>query len=142
MPHKARQQGQLLSKHLAAGVLVDGDRVLLVKRSAKRSYFPDVWDFAGGHSEQGEAPEETLARELAEELGVIPIEYSLLGVVPRTAEGLPLYAYCVTKWMGTPANLQEHEHSEIAWIPASEVDRLDLASPVIPSLLQSIRLSD
>lgn len=128
-----------MSERVVGGVLVDGDCVLLVKRAESRSYFPGVWDIAGGHSEDGEMPEQTLVRELAEELGVVPTEYSLLGIVERTAGGLPLYAYCVTKWTGVPSNLQEHEHSEMAWIPVSEVDRLDLASPIGPALLQSIQ---
>ena len=102
---------------------------MLVKRAASRTYYPGVWDMPGGHSQEGETPEQTLVRELGEELGI----------VPRTTEGLPFHAYCVTKWSGTPSNLQPEEHSEVAWVRLSDVDELELASPAIPVLLKSLR---
>jgi mutator protein MutT len=121
------------------GILLRGDRVLLVKRAASRSFYPGVWDFPGGHSEDGEAPEQTLARELSEEIGIVPVRYRERPADSLNAEGLPVHCYFVTEWTGTPSNLQEHEHSEIAWIRLTEVDKLDLASPKMPALLRAIR---
>ena len=96
------------------GILLRGDHVLLVKRAPSRAWYPGVWDFPGGHSEDGEEPEETLLRELAEELGVVPTEYRELPSYLLEAEGVLVHGYCVTQWSGKPSNLQEHEHSEIA----------------------------
>ena len=119
-----------------AGILLRGDRVLLVKRAASRAFYPGVWDLPGGHSEEGEAPEQTLVRELAEELGVVPIKQEKLPFHSVT-EG-PLHCYNVTQWTGSPSNLQNHEHSEIAWVPLTEVAELELATPVILSMLEGI----
>ncbi len=127
-----------MSRVVVVGILLRGDRVLLVKRAASRAFYPGVWDFPGGHSEDGEMPEQTLVRELAEELGVVPVKYRELPIHPLNAEGLLLHSYYVTQWTGTPSNLQEHEHSEIAWVRLTEVDKLELASPYIPELLQAI----
>lgn len=55
----------------AFGLIFDGDRFLmtnLVKRG---------WDVPGGHIEAGEAPEETVRRELLEETAVIPQSLTL-----------------------------------------------------------------
>jgi 8-oxo-dGTP diphosphatase len=53
---------------VAALVLRDGE-VLLTQRRADQD-LPLLWEFPGGKIERGESPEEALARELREELGV------------------------------------------------------------------------
>ncbi|WP_288430010.1 8-oxo-dGTP diphosphatase MutT [uncultured Agrobacterium sp.] len=55
---------------VAACALVDQDgRILLAQRPEGKS-LAGLWEFPGGKVEQGETPEETLVRELEEELGI------------------------------------------------------------------------
>lgn len=55
---------------VAACALVDTDgRILLAQRPEGKS-LAGLWEFPGGKVEVGETPEETLVRELEEELGV------------------------------------------------------------------------
>lgn len=55
---------------VAACALVDADgRVLLAQRPEGKA-LAGLWEFPGGKVEPGETPEETVIRELAEELGV------------------------------------------------------------------------
>src|SRR5215203_6853441 len=56
---------------VAACALVDADgRVLLTERPAGKP-MAGLWEFPGGKIEPGERPEETLIRELKEELGIV-----------------------------------------------------------------------
>ena len=56
---------------VAACALVDGDgRILLAQRPQGKS-LAGLWEFPGGKVEPGETPEETLVRELEEELGIV-----------------------------------------------------------------------
>jgi mutator protein MutT len=132
-----------VAKVTAGGVLIRGDEILLGKRSAHRASFPGAWDVPGGNVKQGETLEQTLARELEEELGITPVDYRLLGVVrePRPevyGEGTH-HIYVVTKWNGVPRNLSQDEHSELAWVKLDEVDRLELAVRADAVLLRSTR---
>jgi 8-oxo-dGTP diphosphatase len=55
---------------VVACALIDPDgRVLIAQRPEGKS-LAGLWEFPGGKVEAGERPEETLVRELAEELGV------------------------------------------------------------------------
>lgn len=53
------------------GALIrDGrNRIYVHRRSRDRRLFPGLWDVVGGHLEDGELPEQALAREIEEETG-------------------------------------------------------------------------
>ena len=56
---------------VAACALVDADgRVLIAQRPADKA-MAGLWEFPGGKVEDGEAPEQSLIRELKEELGIV-----------------------------------------------------------------------
>lgn len=60
-------------KLVVAGLIVgDDQRILITQRRADQS-MPLQWEFPGGKVEAGEAPADALARELAEELGVVAV---------------------------------------------------------------------
>jgi 8-oxo-dGTP diphosphatase len=57
---------------VAACALLDADgRVLMTQRPEGKSH-AGLWEFPGGKIETGETPEQTLVRELWEEIGVEP----------------------------------------------------------------------
>jgi 8-oxo-dGTP diphosphatase len=128
--------------YIVGGLIVQSDRILLGHRSERRAFYPNVWDVFGGHMEPGEQPEETLVREIQEELGITPTLWTDLETIRESVparDGVPshdliCHLYCVTAWLGTPVNRQPHEHSTIQWFSYAEAVQLDLADLVYPRL--------
>ncbi len=56
--------------NVAVGIVVGPRGVVLCLRSARKDFFPSVWDFPGGHIEPGETGVQALVREMGEELGI------------------------------------------------------------------------
>ncbi len=120
---------------IVCGLLVRDDTVLMCHRRADREFFPDVWDFPGGHVEEGEAPRAALIRELREELGIEipdPDEPRLARFVDQIQD---LSIWRVDQWSGIVVNAAPEEHDDMRWIRSDEVASLELADPVYASLI-------
>ena len=91
--------------------------LLLGRRAAHRSY-PDCWDLIGGHVEPGEAFEQTLVREVEEETGVTPVQFTRF--VSLHADEI----YRVDAWTGGNPALRGDEHAELRWFTVAEASAL------------------
>ena len=126
-----------MSHEVVAALIIQSQMILLGRRSARRAFYPGVWDVFGGHVEPGEQHQQTLIRELQEELGITPTKWRFLETINASlpsSDELTLYLYLVTQWTGTPANLQLDEHSAIGWFSLAEATQLQLAHPTYPTL--------
>ncbi len=110
-----------LPAQCVAGALVSSGKVLLVRRSPFRAYYPSVWDLFGGHVESGESLEDALRREAREELEVELDSCRLLGTVHDPVEHADIHLFVVTAWRGEPVNAAPQEHTEIGWFSAAEL---------------------
>ena len=73
---------------VAACALIDADgRVLIAERPPGKA-MAGLWEFPGGKVEAGERPEDTLIRELSEELG-ITVREACLAPLTFASHGYP-----------------------------------------------------
>ena len=102
---------------VAACALIDAEGRVLLARRPEGKPMAGLWEFPGGKVEAGERPEQTLIRELAEELGIVVSEPCL---APLTFAShayaefhllMPLYV--CRRWEGIVRPL---ENQELAWV--------------------------
>ena len=124
---------------VGAALVDDRGRVLVAQRGS--GLLAGLWEFPGGKVEAGESDLAALARECVEELGVHIAPQAFLGEVPLdgvVAGGEP-GASTLRVWSGriTAGELVAHEHTELRWLEADELDGLDWIAadrPLLPAV--------
>ena len=110
---------------VTAAVIEEKGKVLIARRKPGR-HMGGKWEFPGGKVEPGETPEESLERELQEELAIQVRIGELLCSAFYEGDGvsLELLVYRVERVRGEPALI---EHQDIRWVRPEELAVFDLA---------------
>jgi 8-oxo-dGTP diphosphatase len=125
-------------KVVTAAIIRRSGSVLLARRSSGEKV-AGFWEFPGGKVEDGETPEECLARELDEELGI----QARIG--RKCAESLHEYdhgkfriiAY-IADWVA--GDLRPRVHDRVEWVKISNVGEYQLlpADGPIAAVIQNL----
>ena len=102
---------------VAACALIDTDgRVLLAERPAGKT-MAGLWEFPGGKVESGERPEQTLIRELKEELDIVVNESCLAPLTFASHDysdfHLLMPLYVCRRWEGI---VKAREGQRLVWV--------------------------
>lgn len=128
---------------VAAVALIDSDGRVLIAQRPEGKQLAGLWEFPGGKIEAGERPEETLIRELHEELGITVKEACL---APLTFAShayddfhllMPLYV--CRRWEGAARSL---EGQALKWVKPKDLRLYPMPpadEPLIPHLIDLIQ---
>jgi 8-oxo-dGTP diphosphatase len=123
---------------VAACALIDADgRVLLAQRPEGKP-MAGLWEFPGGKIEAGETPEQSLIRELEEELGIV-VKEACLAPLTFASHSYPDFhllmpLYVCRRWEGT---VTAQEGQQLAWVRPNRLRDYPMPPadvPLIPHL--------
>jgi len=118
---------------VAACALIDADgRVLIAQRPAGKP-MAGLWEFPGGKIDDGELPEQSLIRELKEELG-ITVNVACLAPLTFASHRYPDFhllmpLYVCRKWEGTVTAL---EGQQLAWVKPNRLRDYEMPPADVP----------
>ena len=124
MGEDVEQNGNKTVRYVVAALILRGDQVLICQRRPDQP-MALKWEFPGGKIEPGESPEQALARELDEELG---IQAELGSLVARTRHtyrsggAVDLQFFAVHTFQGEVQNRIFHD---LRWVSLRELTSFD-----------------
>lgn len=124
MEEKVEQNGVKTVRFVAAGLILRGEEVLICQRRPDQP-MALKWEFPGGKIEPGETPEQALARELDEELGidaVIGPRVARTRHTYRSGGAVDLQFFAVHEFRGEVLNRIFHD---VRWIPLRDLPGYD-----------------
>lgn len=107
---------------VAACALIDSDGRVLIAQRPEGKMMAGLWEFPGGKVEAGERPEQSLIRELNEELGIVVKEECLAPltfashVYPDFHLLMPLYV--CRRWEGF---VHGRENQRLKWVQPADL---------------------
>ena len=124
---------------VAACALIDAQNRVLVSRRPQGKHLEGLWEFPGGKIEPGERPEETLIRELHEELA-ITVNEACLAPLTFASHAYPDFhllmpLYVCRRWEGT---ITPREGQKLAWVRPNRLKDYPMPPadvPLIPHLI-------
>ena len=125
---------------VAACALIDPDRRVLIAQRPIGKPMAGLWEFPGGKIEPDERPEDTLIRELKEELGIV-VNAACLAPFTFASHAYPDFhllmpLYVCRRWEGIATAL---EGQRIAWIRPNRLRDYPMPpadEPLIAHLMQ------
>jgi 8-oxo-dGTP diphosphatase len=127
---------------VAACALIDADgRVLIAKRPEGKA-LAGLWEFPGGKVEAGERPEQTLIRELDEELG-ITVKEACLAPLTFASHAYPEFHLLMPLWVCRRWDglVTAREHAGLAWVRPNRLRDYPMPpadEPLIPPLIDLV----
>ena len=118
---------------VVACALIDTDNRILVTERPQGKSMAGLWEFPGGKVEISETPEQSLIRELKEELGITTFA-SCLAPVNFSSHSYPDFhllmpLFICRKWEG---NIRSMEQQEMKWVRARDLQNLQMPPADIP----------
>ncbi|MCF6807202.1 8-oxo-dGTP diphosphatase MutT [Thiotrichales bacterium 19S9-12] len=122
---------------VAVGIIIKNNQVYLTQRK-KGAHLEEFWEFPGGKVKGNELNEEGLARELQEEINIIPTDFELYRTLSfeYPERSVLLSFYLINQYKG---DIKPNEGQKFLWVSLRKINKYQLPEAnkeVIESLLK------
>ena len=126
--------------HVTAAVIIQNNKILCVQRNEnKYDYISKKWEFPGGKVEENEQLEDTIKREIQEELNlIINVKSFLIQVNHQYPDFKLKMDTFICEIIDGILNL--NEHIDYKWLTVIELSYLDWAAADLP-IVKKLRLN-
>lgn len=122
---------RVVQKIIVAGVIIKGDKILIIKR-AKNDSHPGLWELPSGKREEFEKTKDAVKREVKEETGLdvevkIPIDVFEFRTERQDEIRDATQISFLTKPLNRTNVKLSDEHSDYAWITKEEIENYNIS---------------
>ena len=123
---------------VTCAIITNSDAKVLATQRSERMSLPLKWEFPGGKMEKGESHQDTVLREVREELNIeIAIKAQLTEVVHHYPEfSITLFPFICEH---TGGQICLSEHRQYLWLSSDNLLDLDWAAADIPAYLRTLK---
>lgn len=116
-----------MAKNGCSALIFSNKKILLFLRDNSSTIpYPNCWSLPGGQMEDGETPDETIQRELIEEVSYVPKKLQLLGYTQNSSNIVYVYYATVTEDEEKKFVHNKGEGQGIQFFPLAQVRVLNL----------------
>jgi isopentenyl-diphosphate delta-isomerase len=125
---KYMHENNICHRHVSAWIINDKGKILMQRRAYEKKKNPGKWAKTGGHVDSNESPEESIRREIYEEIGLdIPEEnINTLNIFKSKNPNESYFSYnflFLTDRLENEFNLQKEEVAEVKYFTIEELEK-------------------
>lgn len=123
---------------VVAAILENNKQEILIAKRKQIKSQGGLWEFPGGKVEEGEKHEESIARELSEEMN---IEIEVLGYFSQNIHHYENASIRLIAFKGriVSGDIELKDHDLYAWVKADKLTTYDFAPADIPIVLELVK---
>jgi len=123
---------------VAVALILDNQQRVLITQRQKNKPYAGLWEFPGGKHESGETIEETLRREIEEEVGIDCLQYQKIGEI-ITEHSITLCIFEVTVYQGEAIAKEGQMGLQwLSWDQLKEINMLPANEKIIQLKLSRV----